>query len=315
MDGFSFADSLTDAAAPEHHTRQYFEVMGGRGMYDDGWWLSMRMPRLSWDMTPTTLAQFAPGVWDPDADPVELYYLPDDFSQAHDLAAQQPEKVAELRELFWSEAEKHHVLPLGAPYSMFFGMVPPLSAKTTFEFRDGVQNVMPGMIPRIYNRSYSITAHLTIPDDGAEGVIVAEADHLGGFAVFIRDNKLCHTYSAMGVHEYRQQSEQRLPTGDITSAWTSPQIPPAPKPAVTSPSGSVTPSSALVGWHTQSRNGSPPTPGSTSAGTTAASSTAAMKTEPPTHSPESSTRSSSTSTHTSTSMTRQLWKSTPHTAT
>ena len=62
-------------------------------------------------------------------------------------------------------------------------MVPPIPEKTTFEFHGDVQNVMPGMIPRIYNRSYTITADLVVPEEGAEGVIVAEADHLGGFTL------------------------------------------------------------------------------------------------------------------------------------
>ena len=73
------------------------------------------------------------------------------------------------------------MLPLLATLSTFFGMLPPIPDETTFEFRGDVQNVMSGMIPRIYNRSYSITADLVVPDGGAEGVIVAEADHLGGF--------------------------------------------------------------------------------------------------------------------------------------
>jgi len=71
-------------------------------MYKDGWWLAMRMPRTPWKLEPALLAKFAPGVWDPDADPVELYYLPDDFSQANDLSATHPEKVKELHELFWA---------------------------------------------------------------------------------------------------------------------------------------------------------------------------------------------------------------------
>jgi arylsulfatase A-like enzyme len=62
-------------------------------MYKDGWWLAMRTPRIPWIITPEALALYAPGVWDPDADPVELYYLTDDFSQAHDLAAEHPEKA------------------------------------------------------------------------------------------------------------------------------------------------------------------------------------------------------------------------------
>ena len=80
MHGFTFADSLTDADAPERHTQQYFETIGNRAMYKDGWWLAMRTARIPWVLTPEALKPFAPGVWDPDADPVELYYLPDDFT-------------------------------------------------------------------------------------------------------------------------------------------------------------------------------------------------------------------------------------------
>lgn len=81
-------------------------------MYKDGWRLAQGTSRIPWDVTPETMRQFAPGVWQPDKDPAELYYLPDDSTQAHDLAAQYPEKVKELQELFWAEAEKYKVLPL-----------------------------------------------------------------------------------------------------------------------------------------------------------------------------------------------------------
>ena len=86
-------------------------------MYKDRWWLSMRMPRVPWRLDPEVLKTFAPGVWKPDEDPVELYYLPDDFSQAHDLSASHPEKVKELQTLFWEEAEKYHIKPLLAGFS------------------------------------------------------------------------------------------------------------------------------------------------------------------------------------------------------
>ena len=95
-------------------------------------------------------------------------------------------------------------------------MLPPIPDETTFEFRGDVQNVMPGMIPRIYNRSYAITADLVIPPEGAEGVIVAEADHLGGFTLYVKDGKLTHTYSMMGVFTFTQVAEEDLPSGDVT---------------------------------------------------------------------------------------------------
>ena len=216
MHGVTFADSLTDANAPERHTQQYFETIGNRAMYKDGWWLAMKTARIPWVLTPDAIKPYAPGVWDPDKDPTELYYLPDDFSQARDLAAKHPEKVKELRELFWQEAEKYKVLPLMAPLAGFFGMLPPLPETARYEFRGDVQNVLSGMIPRIYNHSYTITAELVIPPGGAEGVIVAEADHLGGFTLFVDDGKLTHTYSMMGVFVFRQQAEESLPEGEVT---------------------------------------------------------------------------------------------------
>jgi arylsulfatase len=215
MHGVSFTATLTDPATAEHHTQQYFETVGNRAMYKDGWWLAMRTPRIPWVLTPQALQPYAPGVWDPDADPVELYYLPDDFSQAHDLAAEHPQKVQELKELFWAEAERYKVLPLLAAMSTFFGMLPPLPEEASFEFRGDVQNVLSGMIPRIYNHSYAISADLMVPDGGAEGVIVAEADHLGGFSLFVDGGKLTHTYSMMGVFIYRQQAEEPLPAGEV----------------------------------------------------------------------------------------------------
>jgi arylsulfatase A-like enzyme len=229
LHGVSFKDSLTAADAPERHTQQYFESVGNRAMYKDGWWLSMRTARIPWVATPQAIAPYAPGVWNPDDDPTELYYLPDDFSQAHDLLADHPDKVAELRQLFWEEAERYQVLPLLATLSSFFGQLPPMPATTQLEFRGDVQNVLSGMIPRIYNHSYAISADLVVPEGGVEGVIVAEADHLGGFSLFVEDGKLVHTYSMMGVFIFRQQATESLPTGEVNVRMEF--LADAPKPA------------------------------------------------------------------------------------
>ncbi|WP_354536918.1 sulfatase-like hydrolase/transferase [Kitasatospora sp. NBC_00240] len=229
LHGVTFAESLFAAAAPERHAQQYFESIGNRAMYKDGWWLAMKTERIPWVVTPEALKPYAPGVWNPDDDPTELYYLPDDFSQAHDLAADHPEKVRELRELFWQEAEKYKVLPLLATLSAFFGILPPRPDLDHFEYRGDVQNVMSGMIPRIYNHSYTISADLMVPPEGAEGVIVAEADHLGGFSLFVQDGRLTHTYSMMGVFVYRQQADVRLPAGEVNVRMEF--VADAPKPA------------------------------------------------------------------------------------
>jgi arylsulfatase len=215
LHGVTFADSLAAADAPERHTQQYFEAIGNRGMYKDGWWLAMRLPRIPWLLDPGALRHFGPG-WEPDDDPVELYYLPDDFSQAKDLADQHPEKVEELRKLFWEEAERYWVLPILGGLTSFYGMVPPIPEDSTFTYRGRIENVAAGMIPRIYNHSYTISADIVVPEGGAEGVIVAAFDHLGGFALYVQDGKLKHHYSMLGVLEYTQTAETPLPSGDVS---------------------------------------------------------------------------------------------------
>jgi len=219
MDGTSFLFSFDDAAAPERHTTQYFEMFGGRAMYKDGWWAASRPDRLPWDMSPATLKKFGPEAnWDPDKDPGwELYYLPDDFSQARDVAAEHADKVKELQDLWWSEAERNRVLPLMAGVSVLYGILPPLPTVTRFPFSGDVQNVQRGMAPRIQGRSYAIEAQVTVPDGGAEGVLVANADFIGGYALWV-DGKglLTHTYSFLGVEQYKQVSTESIPSGDVT---------------------------------------------------------------------------------------------------
>ena len=132
--GTSFLYSFADADAPERHTQQYFEIFGNRAMYKDGWLASWMLPRVPWDASPATMKNFAPGIWNPDDDAAELYYLPDDFSQARDLASEHPEKIAELRALFWEEAERYRVLPLLGGLAFYFGIVPPLGDRTVYTY-------------------------------------------------------------------------------------------------------------------------------------------------------------------------------------
>jgi hypothetical protein len=166
----------------------------------------------------------------PDSDPVELCYLRDDFCQARNIAAEHPEKVAELRERFWHYAERYGVLPLLGGLAFYFGIVPPLGERTQFTYHGPVQNVASGMIPNIYNHSYSISADLEVPPAGAEGVIVAEADHLGGFSLFIQDGHLRHTYSLMGVQVFRQVADVPLPTGAVNVRLEFAPTPRSPEP-------------------------------------------------------------------------------------
>ena len=215
MDGTSFAYTFDDAEADERHTLQYFEMYGSRAIYQDGWWACTRLDKAPWDFSPETLQRFSP--YDMSQDVWELYYLPDDFSQSRDLAAENPEKLAELQEVFWQEAERNKVLPLLGGLSVFFGNLPPMPTVTRYTYYGDVQNVSTTLLPRIYGRSYAIEADLHVPEGGAEGVLCAFADFIGGFSLWVDERgHLIHTYQYLGVETYRQVSTEPLPTGDIS---------------------------------------------------------------------------------------------------
>jgi arylsulfatase A-like enzyme/uncharacterized membrane protein len=218
MDGTSFLHTFDDANAVERHTVQYFEVLGARAIYKDGWWACAKLDKAPWDLSPETLAKWGPGSgWDPNEDEWELYYLPDDFSQANDLAAKNADKLGELKALFWEEAERNRVLPLLGSICVFYGILPPMPTVTRYTFAGDVQNVQKGLVPRISGRSYAIEAELNVPEQGAEGVIVANADFIGGWALWVDEQGLLnHSYSFLGVETYKQTSSERIPTGDVS---------------------------------------------------------------------------------------------------
>lgn len=214
MHGVSFAYSFDDGQAKSRHTRQYYEMFGNRALYDNGWIAVSRLDRVPWKTDPKTLARFAPGSgWDPDKDKWELYHLDEDFSEADDLAEKYPEKLAELKKLFWEEAEKYQVTPLMGGLASLYGMGPPHGNRTKFVYYPGTENIGSGMLPPVFNRSYSIAAEVMIPDKGAEGVLVAEADEMGGFSLFVQDGRLHFTYSFLGIQVETVTSTAKVPAG------------------------------------------------------------------------------------------------------
>lgn len=217
MQGTSFVYSFDDAKAPSRHTQQYFEIFGNRAMYKDGWIACSRIDRSPWRLDLAQLKKIGPGSgWDPDKDRWELYNLDEDFSEADDLAAKHPEKLAELKKLFWEEAEKNHVTPLMGGLAVMYGFAPPTVERTKFTYYPGTENISSGMIPQIYNRSFTISADLDLPKDGAEGVIVAEADAMGGFSLYIQDGKLHYTYGLVGIRLDTLSSSEQVPSGKVT---------------------------------------------------------------------------------------------------
>ena len=223
MHGVSFLSTFDDANAPARHTQQYFEILGNRAMYKDSWIACWRLDRIPWKLDPETLARFAPGKWDPDKDRCELYNLDEDFSQAEDLAARYPDKVRELTALFWAEAEKYQVLPLLGEIANVWGFPKYSTEQTKFTYYNGTENIAPGMIPPIYNRSYSISADLYDPGrsgalglrPGTAGVIVAESSFLGGFSLYVERGHLKHTYSFLGLKLDTITSRGELPNGKV----------------------------------------------------------------------------------------------------
>lgn len=215
MHGVSFAQTFNNRDAKSRHTQQYFEIFGNRGMYKDGWMACARLDRIPWQLDPKTMKRFAPGSgWDPDKDKWELYNLNEDFSEANDLAAQHPEKLAELKALFFEEADKYQATPLLGGMATMFGFPPPAEHRAAFTYYPGTENISSGMVPPIYSRPFSISADLDAPA-GAEGVIVAEGDVMGGFALYVQDGKLHYTYSFLGVQVTTLTSNDNLLAGKV----------------------------------------------------------------------------------------------------
>jgi arylsulfatase len=215
MHGVSFAYTFGDANAKGRHTQQYFEIFGNRALYKDGWIACARIDRVPWKTDPKAVGRLLPGKWDPDQDKWELYHVEEDFSEANDLAAQHPEKLRELEALFWQDAEKYQVTPLLAGMAPFFGINPPSTERTRFTYYPRTENIGAGMIPHIYNRSFTISADLEIPAAGAEGVIAAESDVMGGFSLYVQDRRLRYTYSFLGVNVETLTATEDLPTGKV----------------------------------------------------------------------------------------------------
>jgi hypothetical protein len=125
----------------------------------------------------------------------ELYYLPEDFSRARNIGADHPDTLAELKELFWQEAQKYQVLscwPASRRSSRSCRRCPPSPKRTLY---GDVQNVLSDMIPRVYGHSWAITAELQIPPQGAEGVVVGNVGAMNSFSMLVQAGKLRHTYS------------------------------------------------------------------------------------------------------------------------
>ncbi len=198
MQGVSFAATLDDAAARSGKSAQYFEMFGHRGIWVDGWKAVAYHP----PYTP-----FDDDVW-------ELYHLDDDFAENHDLAASEPDRLAELQTRWWDEAAANQVLPLDDRFGERFAENAARfqGDRRTYEFWAGMGHVPTDVAPDLRSRSYTITATVDIPDDGAEGVLIAHGDATSGYSLFVRDGRLVHDLNIGGTHQL-VTSDRQVPSG------------------------------------------------------------------------------------------------------
>ena len=182
VDGMSFLATFASASIPSRRTMQYFEMLGSRAIYHDGWMAAALSGQLPWrPAAPDTMMQ----------QPWELYDLDKDYSEADNQAAIYPEKIEQLKKIFDQEARENQVYPLNPIWE---GRQPrPNGTHFTYYARSG--HLYLSMTPQYENRSHTITAHVGIPKGGANGVLMADGGIGGGFSLFLKDGKPSYTYN------------------------------------------------------------------------------------------------------------------------
>jgi arylsulfatase len=211
LDGVSVVYTWDNATAPTRHGTQYFEMMGNRAIYKDGWMASTTPLRLPWINT-----GYEPN---PDDFKWELYNIKEDFSQANNLVDKNPDKLKELQDVFDGEARKYNVYPLDS--SMASRADPAIRPSLTrgrseFTYFPGMIRIPEGSAPDFKNKSWTIAAEVTIPRGGANGVLGGIGGRFGGWALLLMDGKPMFAYalSNQPQHKYRVVSDQPLAPGD-----------------------------------------------------------------------------------------------------
>jgi arylsulfatase A-like enzyme len=212
MDGTSLVYSFNDAAAKEKHTTQYFEMAGNRAIYHDGWY-ARTIHRAPWEQKPRRTLQ--EDIW-------ELYYTPEDFSLVNDLAAQNPEKLKELQDLFMREAGKNYALPIDDRVferlnAAAVGRPTLLGDRTSLTLAEGMVGIPENAFLNVKNRSKTLTADIEIPGGiTANGILIAQAGRFGGWALYIFNGTLAYDYNFLGLERYTVEASQKLTSGKHT---------------------------------------------------------------------------------------------------
>jgi arylsulfatase A-like enzyme len=204
MDGVSMRYSFDDPSAPSARGTQFYSMLGSRGIWHDGWKAVTTHPTISgW-------SNFDEDVW-------QLYHTDVDRAEVHDLAAEQPEKLKELIDLWFAEAGANGAFPLDdrSPLEIFNTPRPQLSvARNRYVYYANVADVPEHQAVNIRNRSYSIGSLVDIPGKDAEGVLFAHGARFGGHALYVKDNRLHYVYNFVGMLEQQVDGTEDLPVGE-----------------------------------------------------------------------------------------------------
>jgi arylsulfatase len=211
IDGTSLVYTFDNPKAPERHNVQYFEMMGNRALYKDGWIASTTPLRLPWQTYGAEV--------NPDDFKWELYNVRQDFSQANNLAASNPTKLKELQAAFDVEAKKYNVYPLDSTFAERVdpAIRPSLTrGRSEFAYYPGMTRIPEGSAPDFKNKSWAIAADVVIPEGGnASGVLATIGGRHGGWALLMQDGKpaFAYAYSNQPEHKYRIVSDRPLTPG------------------------------------------------------------------------------------------------------
>jgi arylsulfatase A-like enzyme len=209
IEGISMRYSFDDARAAERRRTQYFEMFCNRGIYHEGW-TAVTRHSIPWVMG-TELPSFDSDVW-------ELYDTNADWSQAHDLAVEMPEKLEKLKQLWLEEAEKYNVLPLDDRRAERFNADlagrPQLVRGNSQVLFGGMGRLSENSIVVTKNKSFAITAEIDVPESGANGVIISQGGAFGGFSLYLADGKPAYCYNLFGLDVVKVYGGSPIPAGE-----------------------------------------------------------------------------------------------------
>jgi arylsulfatase len=217
LHGVSFAHTLDDAAAPTRHHTQYFEMLGHRAIYHDGWRAVCPWPGPSFAEAGFGFGQpiTADKLTELDAKGWELYHVEKDFAENHDLGEEHRDKLIALIATWYVEAGRYGVLPVdGSGLARMVADKPLVAApRDRYVYLPNTQSVPFFAGPRVLNRPHSITADVDIPDGGAEGVLLCQGTAAGGYSLFVKEGRLHYVHNYVGRSLHRVSSPEPLAAG------------------------------------------------------------------------------------------------------